>query len=53
LIYHGGETVGYNSKMAVETTNDVTLVLWTTLTVDVDKEQQTANTLMLKVGLRT
>jgi D-alanyl-D-alanine carboxypeptidase len=49
LIYHGGETVGYNSKMAVETTNDVTLVLWTTLTVDVDKEQQTANTLMLKV----
>ena len=49
LIYHGGETAGYNSKMAVETTNDVTLVLWTTLTVDVDKEQQTANTLMLKV----
>ncbi|MET0864490.1 MAG: serine hydrolase domain-containing protein [Nakamurella sp.] len=49
LIYHGGETAGYNSKMAVETTNDVTLVLWTNLTVDVDKEQQTANTLMLKI----
>jgi D-alanyl-D-alanine carboxypeptidase len=49
LIYHGGETLGYNSKIAVETTNDVTLVLWTTLTVDVEKEQQTANTLMLEV----
>ena len=49
LIYHGGETAGYNSKMAVETTNDVTLVLWTNRTVDVDKEQQTANTLMLKI----
>ena len=49
LIYHGGETVGYNSKMAVETTNDVTLVLWTNLTLDVKTEQQTANTLMLKV----
>jgi D-alanyl-D-alanine carboxypeptidase len=49
LIYHGGETAGYNSKMAVETTNDVTLVLWTTLTLDVKTEQQTANTLMLKV----
>ena len=49
LIYHGGETAGYNSKMAVETTNDVTLVLWTNLTLDVKTEQQTANTLMLKV----
>src|SRR6476619_3227981 len=49
LIFHGGETVGYNSKMAVETTNDVTLVLWTNLTLDVKTEQQTANTLMLKV----
>ena len=49
MIYHGGETAGYNSKMAVETTNDVTLVLWTNLTLDVKTEQQTANTLMLKV----
>ena len=36
-------------KSAVETTNDVTLVLWTNLTLDVNTEQQTANTLMLKV----
>jgi D-alanyl-D-alanine carboxypeptidase len=49
LIYHGGETAGYNSKMAVETTNDVTLVVWTSMTLDVKTEQQTANTLMLKV----
>jgi len=33
----------------VETTNDVTLVVWTNLTVDVDKERQTANALMLKI----
>lgn len=49
LIYHGGETAGYNSKMAVETTNDVTMVIWTNLTVDVDTERQTANTLMLEI----
>ncbi len=49
LIFHGGETAGYNSKIGVETTNDVTLVIWTNMTVDVDTERQTANTLMLKV----
>ena len=41
--------MGFNSKIVADTTNDVTLVLWTNLTVDVDKEQQTANTLMLKI----
>ena len=50
MIYHGGETAGYNSKMVVDTTNDVTLVLWTNLTRRRRQtEQQTANTLMLKV----
>ena len=49
ILFHGGETAGYNSAMVVETTNDVTLVVWTNLTVDVEKEQQTANALMLKI----
>ena len=49
LLLHGGETAGCNSAMVVETTNDVTLVVWTNLTVDVDSMRQTANSLMLKV----
>ena len=49
ILFHGGETAGYNSKIVADTANGVTLVLWTNLTVDVDKEQQTANTLMLKI----
>jgi len=49
MLFHGGETAGYNSAMVVETTNDVTLVVWTNLTVDVDKMRQTANSLMLKI----
>jgi D-alanyl-D-alanine carboxypeptidase len=49
LLLHGGETAGYNSAMVVETTNDVTLVVWTNLTVDVDSMRQTANSLMLKI----
>ena len=49
MLFHGGETAGYNSAMVVETTNDVTLVVWTNLTVDVDKMRQTANSLTLKI----
>ena len=49
ILFHGGETAGYNSKIVADTANGMTLVLWTNLTVDVDKEQQTANTLMLKI----
>ena len=49
LLLHGGETAGYNSAMVVETTNDVTVVVWTNLTVDVDSMRQTANSLMLKI----
>jgi D-alanyl-D-alanine carboxypeptidase len=49
ILFHGGETAGYNSKIVADTANGVTLVLWTNLTVDVDKERQTANTLMLKI----
>lgn len=49
MLFHGGETAGYNSSIVVETTNDVTAVVWTTLTVDVDRMRQTANVLMVKV----
>ena len=49
IYFHGGETVGYNSKIISDTANGVTIALWTNLTVDVDKERQTANTLMLQI----
>jgi D-alanyl-D-alanine carboxypeptidase len=45
---HGGETAGYNSFMGYDLANEVTLVVWTNLTVSLD-EVPTANTLMLKV----
>ena len=48
IYFHGGETAGYNSFMGYDLSNQVTLVVWTNLTVSLD-EKPTANTLMLKV----
>ena len=48
IYFHGGETPGYNSKISYDPTNQMTLIVWTNLAVSLD-EQQTANTLMLKV----
>ena len=48
IYFHGGETPGYNSFMGHDLKNDVTLVVWTNLTVSLD-EKPTANTIMLKV----
>src|SRR5215471_12919732 len=48
IYFHGGETPGYNSKISYDPANDMTLIVWTNLTVSLD-EQQTANTLWLRV----
>ncbi|MBS1956093.1 MAG: beta-lactamase family protein [Cyanobacteria bacterium SZAS-4] len=48
FLFHGGETVGYNSFIGFDPANKVTLIVWTNLTVSLD-ELPTANTLMLKV----
>ena len=48
IYFHGGETPGYNSKISYDLANDVTLIVWTNLTVSLDG-QQTANTLWVKV----
>ena len=48
IYFHGGETPGYNSKISYDLPNDVTLIVWTNLTVSLDG-QQTANTLWVKV----
>jgi D-alanyl-D-alanine carboxypeptidase len=48
MYFHGGETPGYNSFIGYDLGNQVTLVVWTNLTVSLD-EQPTANALMLKV----
>ena len=47
IYFHGGETPGYNSKISYDLANDVTLIIWTNLTVSLDG-QQTANTLWVK-----
>jgi D-alanyl-D-alanine carboxypeptidase len=39
---------GYNSFMGYDPVNDVTLVVWTNLTLSLDG-QHTANTIMLKM----
>lgn len=49
MLFHGGETAGHNSFMGVDAANDMTLVVWTNLTVDVDTMRQTANSLMLQI----
>lgn len=46
--YHGGETPGFNSFIGYDPKNQVTLIVWTNLTVDL-LQTVTANTLMLKV----
>jgi D-alanyl-D-alanine carboxypeptidase len=47
IYFHGGETPGYNSKISYDLANDMTLIVWTNLTVSLDG-QQTANTLWVK-----
>jgi len=48
MLFHGGETVGFNSFIGHDPTNDVTLVVWSNLTVSLD-DAPTANALMLNV----
>ena len=46
--FQGGEIPGYNSFMGYDPANQVTLVVWTNLTVSLD-DTPTTNALMLKV----
>ena len=48
LYFHGGEMPGYNSFMAYDPINDVTLIVWTNLTISLDGKP-TANSIALKV----
>jgi D-alanyl-D-alanine carboxypeptidase len=48
VYFHGGEMPGYNSFIGYDPLNDVTLIIWTSLTVSLDG-QATANTIMLKM----
>ena len=48
VYFHGGEMPGYNSFMGYDPVNDVTLIIWTNLTLSLDG-RPTANTLMLKM----
>jgi len=36
LYFHGGEMPGYNSFMGYDPVNDVTLIIWTSLTISLD-----------------
>jgi D-alanyl-D-alanine carboxypeptidase len=48
MYFHGGEMPGYNSFMGYDPVNDVTLVIWTNLTLSLDGKA-TANTIMRKM----
>ena len=48
LDLHGGQTPGYNSEAAYDVANDMTLVVWTNLTMSLDNKF-TAEELMGKV----
>lgn len=48
VYFHGGEMPGYQSFMGYDPQNDMTLVIWTNLTLSLDG-QPTANALMVKV----
>jgi D-alanyl-D-alanine carboxypeptidase len=48
LYFHGGEMPGYNSFIGHDPVNDVTLIVWTNLTISLDGKP-TANPIMLKM----
>lgn len=48
LYFHGGEMPGYNSFMGYDPVSDVTLIVWTNLTISLDGKP-TANSIMLKM----
>jgi D-alanyl-D-alanine carboxypeptidase len=48
VYFHGGEMPGYTSFMGYDPVNDVTLIIWTSLTISLDGKP-TANTIMLKM----
>ena len=48
IYFHGGEMPGYNSFMGHDPQNEVTLIVWTSLTLSLDGKP-TANTLMVKI----
>jgi D-alanyl-D-alanine carboxypeptidase len=48
VYYHEGEMPGYQSFMSYDPANDMTLVIWTNLTLALDG-LPTANTLMVKI----
>jgi D-alanyl-D-alanine carboxypeptidase len=47
MYFHGGVMPGYNSFIGRDPVNDVTLIVWTTLTISLDSVPP-ANTIMLK-----
>jgi D-alanyl-D-alanine carboxypeptidase len=48
IYFHGGEMPGYNSFMSYDPVNDVTLIVWTNLTISLDGKP-TANSIMQKI----
>jgi D-alanyl-D-alanine carboxypeptidase len=48
LYFHGGEMPGYNSFMGHDPVNDVTLVVWSNLTLSLDG-QHPANSIVLRI----
>jgi D-alanyl-D-alanine carboxypeptidase len=48
MRFHGGEIPGFTSKISYDPTNQLTLIIWTNLTVSLDG-QQTTNTLFVKM----
>src|SRR5262245_628398 len=48
LYFHGGEMPGYNSFMGYDPANDVTLIVWTNLTISLDGKLP-ANSIMQKM----
>jgi CubicO group peptidase (beta-lactamase class C family) len=48
IYFHGGEMPGFNSKISYDPADQLTLIIWSNLTVSLDG-QQTANTLFVKM----
>jgi D-alanyl-D-alanine carboxypeptidase len=46
MYYHGGEMPGFNSFMGYDPDNDVSLVVWTNLTISPLDDKTTAQALL-------
>jgi D-alanyl-D-alanine carboxypeptidase len=53
VYFHGGEMPGYNSFMGYDPVNDVTLIIWTSLTIGAARREPCSSAAALTIAAFT